>query len=302
MDKLRYSWIFVLFFLTFQSFGQKLETFLDSSNAEVGELRKYTVVLHSPTNQVYWQSLKDTICKGLEIVGLGKIDTILQDNGFVFSQVYTVMAFDTGYYLIHPFKINIGDSIVQSNPNLLRVDFVKVDESADIKDIANVWDAPFIWEEIEEIFWWSLFFILLGVLVFLGIRYWLKIKKLKNKKTPKIIIHPYDFHCKKIADLENQNLWQNGKEKEYQTEVSYILRSILEHKFDIPVLEETTQNIMHLLKPFTLTNDLTQQIQSTLNFADFVKYAKGKGMAHQHEKAMELLKNLVELLKEKDAE
>ena len=61
MDKLRYSWIFVLFFLTFQSFGQKLETFLDSSNAEVGELRKYTVVLHSPTNQVYWQSLKDTI-------------------------------------------------------------------------------------------------------------------------------------------------------------------------------------------------------------------------------------------------
>ena len=102
--------------------------------------------------------------------------------------------------------------------------------------------------------------------------------------------------------LENQNLWQNGKEKEYQTEVSYILRSILEHKFDIPVLEETTQNIMHLLKPFTLTNDLTQQIQSTLNFADFVKYAKGKGMAHQHEKAMELLKNLVELLKEKDAE
>ena len=93
-----------------------------------------------------------------------------------------------------------------------------------------------------------------------------------------------------------------SKEKEYQTEVSYILRSILEHKFDIPVLEETTQNIMYLLKPFALTKDLTQQIQSTLNFADFVKYAKGKGMAHQHEKAMELLKNLVELLKEQDAE
>ena len=168
-----------MFFLTFQSFGQKLETFLDSSNAEVGELRKYTVVLHSPTNQVYWQSLKDTICKGLEIVGLGKIDTILQDNGFVFSQVYTVIAFDTGYYLIHPFKVNLGDSIVQSNPNLLRVDFVKVDENADIKDIADVWDAPFIWEEIEAIFWWSVVFILLGVLIFIGIRYWLKINKLK---------------------------------------------------------------------------------------------------------------------------
>ncbi len=302
MDKLRYSWIFILLFFTFQSFGQKLEAFLDSSNAELGEVRKYTVVLHSPTNQVYWLSLKDTLSKGLDILEVGKIDTILQDNGFVFSQVYTVMAFDTGYYLIHPFKVNLGDSIVQSNPNLLRVDFVKVDENADIKDIADVWDAPFIWEEIEAIFWWSVVFILLGVLIFIGIRYCLKINKLKVKKTPEIIIHPYDFHCAKIADLENQNLWQNGKEKEYQTEVSYILRSILEHKFDIPVLEETTQNIMHLLKPFALTNELTQQIQSTLNFADFVKYAKGKGMAHQHEKAMELLKNLVELLKEQDAE
>ena len=135
MDKLRYSWIFILLFFTFQSFGQKLEAFLDSSNAEVGEVRKYTVVLHSPTNQVYWQSLKDTLSKGLDILEVGKIDTILQDNGFVFSQVYIVMAFDTGYYLIHPFKVNLGDSIVQSNPNLLRVDFVKVDENADIKGI-----------------------------------------------------------------------------------------------------------------------------------------------------------------------
>lgn len=293
---------FVLLLFNFSiTKGQKIETFLDSSNAEIGEIRKFTIVIHLPNYNINWMPLEDTICKGLEIHKVSKLDTLLLDNGFMFTQVYEVMAFDTGYYLIHPIKINFGDSVLSSNPNLLRIDFAKIDFNTDIKDIDAILDTPFIFAEIKNLILGILTFLILIVIVYILIRKYLKNKKIKSITKPKIKISPYDWHIQKIKQLEELKLWQNGKEKEYQIEISYLLRSILEHKFSIPILEETTQNIIYSLQTVHLNQDQINQIKTVLTFADFVKYAKGKGMDFQHQNSIQLLKDLVELLKDDDA-
>ena len=85
------------------------------------------------------------------------------------------------------------------------------------------------------------------------------------------------------------------------------MRQYIELRFKQPALESTTDEIMDRLVLVNQNKEMLEQIRSTLVLSDFVKFAKAKPLAHEHEQSFEVVKNFVdqtklEVIKESEKE
>jgi len=137
---------------------------------------------------------------------------------------------------------------------------------------------------------------LLGMVVLVSLIYFL-VKKMGQKEPPppepEVIIPAHQTALEKLDDLENAELWQKGNVKEYQSQLTYIIREYLENRYDINALENTTVEIKKDLKKLSLGDELQNDLQNILQVADLVKFAKAKPGASVHEEFMEKAKRFV---------
>ncbi|MEP7323644.1 MAG: hypothetical protein ABI761_17090, partial [Saprospiraceae bacterium] len=75
--------------------------------------------------------------------------------------------------------------------------------------------------------------------------------------------------------LKQSRLWEKGEVKEYHVQLTFILREYLEHRFSLPALESTSNEIIRDLKLSSLNGDQLKLVDNILNIADWVKFAKG---------------------------
>jgi len=93
----------------------------------------------------------------------------------------------------------------------------------------------------------------------------------------KVFVAPPKAHevaLEKIQLLRDKELWQQGKIKEYQSELTYIVREYLEERFEIQALESTTVEIVQELKQKDITEDHKAELTDMFRMADMVKFAK----------------------------
>jgi len=137
---------------------------------------------------------------------------------------------------------------------------------------------------------------LLGMLALVGIIYFL-VKKIGQKEPPVpepvVIIPAHQTALEKLDALEKAELWQKGNIKEYQSQLTYIIREYLENRYDINALENTTVEIKKDLKKLSLDDQLQNELQNILQVADLVKFAKAKPGASVHQEFMEKAKEFV---------
>ncbi len=200
-----------------------------------------------------------------------------------YSRTIVFQAFDTGLYRIPSvvFTLAAANGVVttvQSPTMLLTVNnpngMDAVVSPIDIKPImATEWTfqedlLPILKEYLP-------YFILIIALLFLAWRFWLQ---RKNRQNPPIIAEisqpPHIIAERLLAELRAKQLWQNGKTKEYYSELSRILRGYLEDQFKMPALETTTDELMTLLKKRDFSADVLEHAQDLLQTADLVKFAK----------------------------
>jgi hypothetical protein len=200
-----------------------------------------------------------------------------------YGRTIVFQAFDTGLYQIPSvvFTLAAANGVVttvQSPTMLLTVNNPNgIDALAspiDIKPIvATEWTfqedmLPFLKEYLP-------YFILILALGFLAWRYWLY---RKNRENPPVVAQisqpPHIIAERLLAELRAKQLWQNGKTKEYYSELSHILRGYLEDQFKLPALESTTDELMILLKKRGFDADVLEKTQNLLQTADLVKFAK----------------------------
>jgi len=133
-------------------------------------------------------------------------------------------------------------------------------------------------------------FILWTLAGFLGLTLiWFLINRLNRpKQEQQTIIElkkpAHEIALQKLNVLKQEQLWENGKIKEYQSELTYTIREYLENRYGIQALESTTDEIANELKKHNLDSADEMELKNILQVADLVKFAKATPELSIHER------------------
>ena len=223
----------------------------------------------------------DTLISGIEIVEQRKIDTIVnQDGSLKITQTYLVTSFDSALYYIPPFPFVCGSDTVFSNNLSLKVvsPEVQMDSTQNIPiiaDIKGLAKAPINWQLIKKILLWSIpVWFLLALIIWLIIKFVIK-KPIIIQEKPIIKRPAHEIALEKLEEIRKEKIWQQGRAKEYYTQLTDVLREYVENRFDVPTFEKTSSEIIDSLQ--FIKKDYSEQLNSLrriFTISDLVKFAK----------------------------
>lgn len=282
--------IFILFFILFISAvttrAQQIKATarIDSTNILLGDQIEYFLEIEYPKNAtVEFPNISDSLQSLIEVLGKSKIDTIDLDNKAFQKQMrsYTITSFDSGSYRIAPkwFKINVNgitDSVPTNGVSLF-VHSMAIDTTRGLTDIKMPYSAPLTLKEVTP---YILGIILIAAIIFL-ILYSVKRRK-KNKPFFTLPAKPKEpAHIVALRELDrikNEKIWQKEKTKQYYSEVTDVLRTYIEDRFDMRAMEQTTDEILDgfRYRKDLLTEKSFTNLSQILSLADLVKFAKYK--------------------------
>ena len=228
----------------------------------------------------------DTLMAGVEILSLSKADsTEIENDRLVIKQDLLITSFDSSLYLLPPLKVIDGVDTVYSNQVALKVSTipVNVDKPEEFFDIKDVWKPPFVWADYYPI----IYGILLALFLICLIAYIVKrIRARKSlipfkKEEPKL--PPHEQAIKELDDIKRQKLWQQGRSKEYYTQVTETLRKYIVARFGINAMEMTSGEILDLIRKNTEAQSVYDNLRQILSLADFVKFAKFRPLPDEND-------------------
>lgn len=233
----------------------------------------------------YATLLNDTI----ELSRNMKIDTADIGSGRIrIDYQVPVQVFDSGTYKIPGFVFVAGRDSAASQPLYLTVDPVKVKADDEISPMTGVADPedPSIFDSLPDwlYYWWWLYLIII-TLVVVGIWLFRRYKTEGHILPEKPVTPPYELAIQRLKRLKARKLWETGKEKEFYTILTDILRTYLDGRFGISAMEMTSREIMeHLLENPSL-RESRQKMRQILDMADFVKFAMVRPLPDDNVKA-----------------
>jgi hypothetical protein len=270
-----------------QGFAQKAVATLDTNAIMIGQQVPLQLSISYRADngkhiKIDWPQPGDTLRKEIEVVRQSALDTIIdKKDPLLITQHKTIYitSFDSGYWAIPPFNFYVkGDtSAIQTEPLLLQVSPVAVDTTKDIRDIKAPYQEEYTWIDWIKDHKKEILIALAATLVLAAIIFWL-IKNSKKKVPEKIVeapkIPPHIIALQKLEQLRSAKLWQDGKLKQYHSELTDILREYIEGRFKIAALEQTTDEILFGFRNIAIDEESKQKLKQTLVLADLVKFAK----------------------------
>ena len=284
------------------TYAQKAVLSLDTSSIKIGErvLLRLNATLPK-TASIYWPGIGDTLTSKVEVASKSKIDTnATSRNEFTnYSQTILITSFDTGFHYIPPFKIHYsyaGDSArheLLSEGVYIKVQTVEVDTTKAIRDIRGPIQAPISFAEIVPY--------LAGMAVlalFIGLVWYYLWRKRMNKPLFPVITRvpgpPWQTALESLDLLEEKKLWQNGKIKEYYSELTDIIRHYLHEQHGIEAMEMITAEILSAYDSAGLQDDARSKLTKILMQADFVKFAKAIPLRNENELSLTYSRQFIE--------
>ena len=287
--KIKYIIVAVLLAVTIKA--QSIEVFADTDTTEymVGDYIHYTLELKY-TNDIRVEI--PSIIDSISVLDFIREDTpIKQENGKEVYELhkYVFSKYDSASVLIPGYDIKyfVGNekeaSTIRVNPVTLLVRTIEVDPSGDIQDVK----APLK----IELDWLLIALIAVGILIILVTAY-LVIRYYRNKKNgiipeKKVIKIPaFRIALESLSGLEEKKLWQQGKIKEYHSEITEIIRKYFEERFKIQALEMTSGELLTAMQNHEQTGEILGITGEFLSNADLVKFAKFEPMPTVNEEMM----------------
>jgi hypothetical protein len=279
-----------------------------SNNITIGEnIILNLEIISSNKYEIIFPNFQDTL-SSFEILGLSKIDTIIENGDIKLKQEISLIHFDSGRYNIPSLKFvykNIDDTnklsdfrTFSTNSIPIFVNTIEIDTTQSFKDIKPLIDAPFtIWEIIDYIYL-GLILILLAIL-----GWYLYNKYLKNRQVvkeeviydPKI---PADILAlEALRKLKDEKIWQQNEFKLYYTKLTDILRIYILRVFNINALDMTSSEIIESLKNMPFDENIKNELKYILTNSDLVKFAKEKPIPEVNEKVLDYGFSFVEKTK-----
>lgn len=297
---------FILFvFFSFATFAQKpmVNAEIDTTNIRIGEQFNLKISVAETENVI----IPKLTLKGLEIIDSTKVDTI--KNSLL--RKYILTGFDSGAFYIPQQQIFIKNRAYFTDSLLVNVATVAIDTTKVKKfPIKSIKSEPYTFNDFK-----IYIYIALAILAIIAFWiYWFVIRKRKEEvEAPTYrTLPPYEEAIIRLNELDEKLLWQNNKIKEYYSELTEIVRGYIERELKVPALENTTDNILDMLRDFKMAETITtsqetlDKLRSLLKEADLVKFAKSKPLAIEIEDdrkdAEHIIGNLKPKIEEKEEE
>jgi hypothetical protein len=267
-----------------------IKAIMDSSHIFIGHQTQIHVEVAANKNQpLQIPVIADTLMNGVEVLSVSKIDTAdLGNNRIQLKYHYLITSFDAALYSLPPFRAIAGADTAYSEPLALNVSTLPVDTvSKQFYDIKGVVEPGLVWTDyLPQIIGIILGLGLLALIAFIIYR---KINNrtiipFPNKKEP--YIPPYERAIKGLDEVKAQKLWQMGKVKEYHSDITDILRTYIDGRFNIPAPEMTSGEILDKLKVSGDTDTSCDNLKQILIMADFVKFAKYNPLPEENESSL----------------
>jgi hypothetical protein len=285
--------------------AQKAVLSLDTSSIRIGErvLLRLNATLPKSAS-IYWPAIADTLTSKVEVASKSKIDTnATSRKEFTnYSQTILITSFDTGFHYIPPFTIHYsyaGDATrheLLSEGVYLKVRTVEVDTTKAIRDIRGPIQAPLTFAELAPY--------LAGVAILvliIGLIWYYLWRKRMNKPLFPVITRtqgpPWQTALQSLDSLEVKKLWQNGKIKEYYSELTDIIRHYLDEQHGIEAMEMITAEILSAYDAAGLQGEARPILSNILMQADYVKFAKAIPLRNENELSMTNARQFIEATK-----
>ncbi|RAJ75507.1 hypothetical protein CLV59_109121 [Chitinophaga dinghuensis] len=274
---------------------------VDTASIRIGEQIKLRLTASLPANQfgttkIGFPVLPDSL-EHFEVVSRGKIDTSGDQQLKVMVQTIVLTSFDSGHWDIPPMRFDVqqtsNNAVVDTlftMPVGVNVGTVTVDTTKAFRPIKTVQSAPWrIWDYGLEATGG-----LLLVLIIIGIIWFIRTRRKVTPEKPTPTVTPYELAIQQLHSLKAEEVWQRGDVKMYYTRLTDILRTYFEHQFGIAALEQTTEELLHNIKPVTKLNQQRDKLRELLTIADLAKFAKMQPTAEEHEACMRQTEEILE--------
>lgn len=239
-------------------------------------------------------ALNDTV----EFALAAKPDTTDVGSGRIqINYSLIVQVFDSGYYRIPVMPYINGKDTVAPKDIFLKVLPVKATASDKISPMTSVLppQGSSIFDFLPDwvVRWW---WILLLIIAAAAVVFWLyrRYRTTGSILPPKPETPPHIVALSRLKALKSRHLWEDGREKEYYTLLTDILRIYLFKRFGIKAMEMTSRDIMEVLTDnpeLRLSKPMMRQI---LDMADFVKFAKVRPLSDDNVRAYDNAVKFVE--------
>ncbi len=253
--------------------------------------------------QLVFPAYADSLVSGIEVLAMPKADTVYAHDVMTITQKYIITSFDSALYHIPYIPVIDGLDTIQSNDFGLKVvspslseatlsyleqlktqktDSVEFDKLG-VYDIKAIQVPPFVWQ--DYLLYIGLVLLILLVLAALGVGTYMYIQKKKKGYyfRPVVIEPPHVIALHALDHVKVEKLWQQGKEKEYFTEITDILRKYIEDRFGVNAFEMTSDEILNVVNNFMIVESSTESLQQILKLSDLVKFAKYKPFANEND-------------------
>ena len=274
---------------------------IDSTMLMIGDqTAMHLSVTQEANERVEMPVFGETLQDGIEIVDRSAVDTTtLPDGRLQLSQKLTLTSFKDSLFAVAPIAVVSGGDTFRTEPMALNViQPFEVDSSLAITDIKDIEKAP--------IYWWGIIrWILLALAViglFVGAYYgvqWYRKHFLKEEDViePELLRPADEVALEKLDEIKAQKIWKDGKVKEYQTELTDVVREYISRRFDVQSTEKTSDETLRAMKPL-IDKELFAKLSKMLQLADLVKFAKWHTTPDENEQALSTAYEFVKETKE----
>lgn len=255
----------------------------------------------SPIFPIY----KDTLVTGIEVLKMDDPDT-LKNEVWTISQRYLITSFDSALYHIPYMEIIEGTDTIKSNDFGFKVTSPQLSDSTlayleklqksetdsidfeklGIHDIKPVMSEEFVWTDYLDYFLIPLLVIIVFALIFAAYYFITRKKKKGYYFAPKVVLPPHVVAVNALDKLKERKLTQVGKEKEYYTELTDILRQYIEDRYNINAPEMLTNDILRAVNLATGSQSSSGSLEQILHLADLVKFAKFTPLQNENDLSM----------------
>jgi hypothetical protein len=269
---------YILLFISTISFAQKpmVKAEIDTTNIRIGEQFQLKISVDETQNVI----IPKIQLKGLEVIDSTRIDTI--KNSLI--RRYILTGFDSGAFYIPQQQIFVKNQAFLTDSLLINIATIAID-TAKVKKfpIKYIKKEPYTFDDFR-----IYIYLILAILAIIGFWiYWFVIRKRKETEDAPTYrtLPPFEEAILRLNELDEKLLWQNNKIKEYYSELTEIVRGYIERELKVPALENTTDEVLAMIKDFKnldsieTSKETIKKLKDLLREADLVKFAKSKPLA-----------------------
>jgi hypothetical protein len=258
---------------------------LDTDQVTIGDQFNLNLLVSYPAGiEVGFPEIGDSLAGKIEVLRQSNIDTLVANDRLELKRKILLTCFDSGIYEITPLPFTLTSAdwkdSLYSNPVFLAVNTVPLDSV--IRDIKQPINVPVSFAEI-----YPFILIAIGIAVLTYFVLYL-LRKRKRKEPVFIRAKPGEpahiIALRELDELMEAKLWQRNEYKQYYTRLTEIIRNYIERRFNIPAMEQTSDDILQSWKKTGYDDrNLYDILKQLLNLADLVKFAKEKPVPSDNE-------------------